>query len=200
MMLSHWTQINRADKPLSTSAEWGFILVSVLSILALSLSSSSYSSSHFCSCFFPILHILLLCSFFAPKQFFLSSFSHHLSPISYHAPVFPPVFSPHYSACVVAIFLHVELLKVILVLEMGGGGWCGYIHPQLWITAGWRRFGLMIRMGMCKARNGKDGARPNFMWPLSASWWGHTVLVFIPTVHNVPLWLHQCMLLPFVFY
>lgn len=85
-MLSHWTQINRAVRFLSTSAEWRFILVSVLSILTQSLSSSSSSSLPLCSCFFPILHILFLCFVFPVHSkiiFSLSSSSYHLYSI-YH--------------------------------------------------------------------------------------------------------------------
>lgn len=68
---------------------------------------------------------------------------------------------PYHSASIYPFFRHVEPVKVISVLEGGGGGgakWCSYIQLLLWITGrGW----------MDKSRSRKDSGGGELEFPAS---------------------------------
>lgn len=178
---------SRADKPLSTSVRVKIYFSACAINPYTSSLVFSLAFSPLCSCFSPLSHILFMCSLCTPKYVFLFLLIlpppilpiFHIHP---HSPVSPPAFS---ASVVPACWASEGHFRV----RDWGRGWCSYTHPVLRITAGWRRDGLMIRMLMWKERNWKDGERQNS----AVSRWGHSVLV------SGPLWLHQCMLLPFVF-
>lgn len=166
VMLSSWSQINRADKLLSTSVEWRFILASVLSILTLALSSSPSSSAHSAPVS-PTSYTFCFCVLCSLQNIFFSLC--HDPPTIYPPNI--PHFLPH--SCFSACFLFIPLCFCRCHLPAcwaseghfsvrdGGRGWCSYIHPLLRITAGWRRDVLMIRMGIWKERYWKVGERQN---------------------------------------